>query len=267
MAQRKLLLSVVVVGMFGTAAFALAPMGPPVAGLPQGSHAVGIGYFHSDMNLEISGPGIGTSGGSGAAVLTDVQSDLYYVGLGYGISDDWALYGGVGVANAEFPADGSGAPFDGDDGFGFGIGTVKTLAEDGDIKWGILGQLTQGKSEDNVTVAAGGQTFGNGNISSPLTAGRHEMKLEWYEVQVALGPAVPVCEGVCLYGGPFLHFLEGDLEIKGSRDEFELEQRLQLGAYIGALVSLGDPNASLKAEFLWTGEAWGIGIGASIRCP
>ncbi|MBL7188421.1 MAG: hypothetical protein ISS70_19010 [Phycisphaerae bacterium] len=78
---------------------------------------------------------------------------------------------------------------------------------------------------------------------------------------------VPVCEGVCLYGGPFLNFTEADLEIKGSREEYELEQRLQLGAYIGALVSLGDPNASLSAEFLWTGEAWGVGIGASIRCP
>ncbi|MBL7188422.1 MAG: hypothetical protein ISS70_19015 [Phycisphaerae bacterium] len=171
MVRRKMLLSVVVVGMFSTAAFALSPMGPPVAGLPQGSHTVGIGYFHSDMNLEVSGPGFGITGGSGAAVITDIQSDSFYVWLGYGISDDWALYGGVGVTNAEFPADGSGAPFDGDDGFGFGIGTVKTLAEDGDIKWGILGQLTQGKSEDNITTVAD-QTFGNGSIQQSFLNSR-----------------------------------------------------------------------------------------------
>ena len=64
-----------------------------------------------------------------------------------------------------------------------------------------------------------------------------------------------------------LYFLEGDLEVTGSRAEFELEQRLQLCAYVGTLINLGDPNASLMAEFLFTGSGWGIGIGAMVRCP
>ncbi len=64
-----------------------------------------------------------------------------------------------------------------------------------------------------------------------------------------------------------MHFLEGDLEIKGSRSEYEPEQSLDLGAYVGTLINLGDPNASLMAEFLFTGSGWGIGIGAMVRCP
>jgi hypothetical protein len=269
MAGKRMLLGMVVVGVFCSAAFALAPMGPPMAGLPQGAHSVGIGFAHSDMNLEVSGT-VGSTGG-GAAVINDIQSDMYYLCLGYGISNDWTLYGGIGTADSEFPADGSGARFEGDSAFGFAIGTKRTLAENGDTKWGVLGQISQGKSEDTIT-AASGQSFGNGSITGPFSAGaRHAMKLEWYEVQVALGPTVPISEDICVYGGPFLHFVEGDLEIRGSRAEFELEQRLQLGAYAGVLANIGDVgslnNVSVMAELLWTGEAWGVGIGATIRCP
>jgi hypothetical protein len=213
------------------------------------------------MNLEVSGP---LGGAAGELVINDLQMDMYYVSLGYGVSDDWELYGAAGWANAEFPGD-TGAPdFEGDDGFAFGIGTKRTLAEDGDTKWGVLAQYTQGKSEDDVSSTAGG-TWGNGVIS--IASGKVETKLEWYEVQLAMGPTVPLSEDMCIYGGPFLHFAEADLEVKASRSEYELEQKLQLGAYIGTLISLGDPNASLMAEFLYTGEGWAWGVGAMFKCP
>jgi len=268
MVRRKLLLSVVVVGMISSAAFALAPLGPPAAGLDQGQYGAGIVYGFSDMTLELSGPLSSPGGHPGEAVINDVQTNLYMVGLGYGISNDWSLYGGVGFANAEFPGDGSAADFEGDDGFSFAIGTKRTLAESEDTKWGVVAQLTQGKSEDNVRLASPAGTWGNGRISMPSGSSVSQTKLEWYEVQLAVGPTVPLSEDVCIYGGPFLHFAEADLELKGnSRYEYEIEQKLQLGAYIGTLISLGDPNASLMAELLYTGEGWGVGIGAMIRCP
>ena len=106
------------------------------------------------------------------------------------------------------------------------------------------------------------------NLAIGLPGGNTPTKLEWYEVQVALGPVVPLSEDVCVYGGPFLHFAEADLEVRGSsRSEYDLEQKLQLGAYIGTLISLGDPNASLMAELLYTGEGWGFGIAAMFKCP
>jgi len=256
-----------VVGMFCSVSFALAPMGPPMAGLDQGTYGVGLGYAQSDMTLEV----MGGSGAGGEKVINDLQNDMYYVCLGYGISNDWELYGAVGWANAEFPGDGSTPDFDGDDGFAFGIGTKRTLAEDGDTKWGVLAQFTQGKSEDDIRTTTSG-TWGNGAISLPGPSGEDssrklETKLEWYEVQLAMGPTVPLSEDMCVYGGPFLHFASADLEVKTSRDEYELEQHLELGAYIGTLISLGDPNASLMAEFLYTGEAWAWGVGAMFKCP
>ncbi len=264
MVRKRMLLSVMVVGMFCSASFAIAPMGPPMAGLEQGKYAGGIGYAYSDMTLEIAGSGISSEG---EAVINDLQHNMYFVNLGYGISDDWSLYGGIALANAEFPGD-SGAPdFEGDNGFAFGLGTKRTLAEDGDTKWGVLAQYTQGKSEDNVRTVTSG-TWGNQAIPVPTTGATvSPTKLEWYEVQLALGPTVPLSEDVCVYGGPFLHFAEADLEIRGSRTQYDLQQKLQLGAYVGTLISLGDPNASLMAEFLYTGEGWGFGIGVLCKCP
>jgi len=266
MVRKRMLLSVMVMGMLCSASFALAPMGPPMAGLDQGTYGAFVGYAHSDMTLEISGP-VSTNGGE--AVLNDVQNDTYFVGLGYGVSNDWELYGAIGFTSAEFPGD-TGAPdFEGDDGFCFGIGTKRTLAQDGDTTWGVLGQYTQGKSEDNIR-SRSGATWGNGSINVGLGGGAPPVrgtKLEWYEVQLAMGPTVPLSEDVAVYGGPFLHFAEADLEVRGSRTEYDLEQKLQLGAYLGTLISLGDPNASLMAEFLYTGEGWGFGIAAMFKCP
>jgi len=272
MVRKRMLLSVMVVGVFCSASFAIAPMGPPMAGLDQGTYGVGVGYAYSDMTLEVSGP----TSSAGEAVINDLQNNMYYVSLGYGISNDWEAYGAIGWADAEFPGDASAPDFEGDNGFGFAIGTKRTLAQDGDTTWGVLAQFARGKSEDHVRVTGDDQTWGNGSIELPAPLGeassrKAEAKLEWYEIQLAMGPTVPLSEDVCVYGGPFLHFAEADLEGRGtrgsSRGEIELEQKWELGAYVGTLISLGDPNASLMAEFLYTAEGWGFGVGAMFKCP
>lgn len=265
MAGKRMLLGIVVVGVFCSAAFALAPMGPPMAGLPQGQYSYGLGYGYSDMDLEVSGP-VSTSGGS--SVLDNVQSNIFYLCLGYGITDDTNIRGALATVDAAFDADRSGRDFDGDTTFGYGLGVTKTLAKNGNTTWGALAQFTSAlKSEDELNVAAGGQTLGNGAIR--MSPGRNELRLEWYEFQLAFGPTFPVCEHACLYGGPFLHFVEGDLQIKGGgdRDEYELEQQTQLGVYVGTLVDLSDlvDNASLSAELQYTDDAWALGIGAMFK--
>jgi len=265
-----MLLSVVVVGVFSAAAFAIAPMGPPMAPLPQGQFAVAAGYAYSDMNLEVSGPLTGLPQHS-TAVLYDVQSNVYYGAVVYGIADDWNIFGAAGTADAEFPGDNTTPNFEGGSDFAFAIGCKRTLAKDEEsgTVWGTVFQYFRGSSDDVVTtVSGGGTTWGNGAISLPSDS-RAEAEVKWYELQLAAGPTIPVCDGVCLYGGPFLHLLEGDVEVKyaSTRDEYEAEQNLELGAYIGAQVELGRPDALLGVEFLWTGEVWGVGVGATILCP
>ncbi len=269
MVLKKMLLSVVVVGMISSAAFAIAPMGPPMAGLPQGQYAIGGGYAFSDMNLEVSGPFAPVT--PGPAVLNDVQSNIYYGCLAYGISNTWNVYGALGAADAEFPGDGLAPDFQGNHKFAYAVGCKKTLFtnEENGTVWGTVFQYSRARSEDRVTTTASGQTWGNGSINLP--SGRPEAELQWYELQLAAGPTIPVCDGVSLYGGGLLHFLEGDLEIKypssSGRYEYEIEQKLELGGYIGTQVELGSPDATLSAEFLWTGEAWGFGLNVMVLCP
>jgi opacity protein-like surface antigen len=250
MEQRKLLLSMMVVGMLSSAALALAPMGPPVATLAEGQAAVGLGYAMSDMTVELSGPTFGL----GDAEL-DVENTMYYGVIGYGISSEWNAYVALGFADAEIDAD-SGDDFEGGADFGFAVGTKRTLHDNGtDTKWGTVFQYSTGETDDKISVVSQYANF-------HLTAVPGTIEYDWYEIQLALGPAVQVNEDLCLYGGPFLHFAEGDLRHKagGVTAEFELEQAWELGGYIGALLNLGG-SASLSAEFLITGEAWGAGIG------
>jgi len=258
MERKQLLLAVLVMGVSGSAALALAPMGPPVATLPQGQYAGGIGYAFSKMDLEVSGP-IGSV--AGEAELHDVENNIYYISLGYGISNTWSIYGAVGTADTEFDAD-VGSDFNGDTDTGFAIGTKRTLHDDGGkVKWGTVLQYCRGQSEDKFNAPAG-QAFADGGISG-FAVGYQEAELDWYEIQLALGPVVQVRDNICVYGGPFLHFLEGDLNFPVDQTEYELEQLSEIGAYIGALYNV-KTNTTLSAEILATDDAWGIAIGAMI---
>jgi len=246
-------------GVLSSAALALAPMGPPVATLPQGQYAGGVGYAFSEMTLEVTGP---VSKVGGDAELDDFRSSVYYIYAGYGLSDTWSVYGAIGVADAEFDADTGGSDFDGDTDTGFAIGTKKTLQDDGGkIKWGTVLQYCRGKSEDKINSPVGGQSFGNQSIS--LGSGYQKIELDWYEIQLGLGPAVQVRDNLCVYGGPFLDFFQGDLELSTEGDEYELQQRAELGAYIGGIYNVTS-NISLSAELLVTGEAWGLGVSANM---
>jgi len=253
MERKKLLLSMIVVGMISSAALAVAPMGPPVATLSEGQYAVGLGYAYSDMTVEVSGP----TSGTGDAELDNFTNNMYYGCLGYGISDTWNVCVALGAADAAFDAD-TGDDFDGDSQFGFAVQAKRTLHDNGsDTKWGTIFQYSTGQSEDKTTASS--SSYANGHLDE---VGPGTMELDWYEIQLALGPCIQVNEDVSLYGGPFIHLFEGDLRHKSSAvEEVELEQLWELGGYIGALINLGS-NASLSAEFLFTGEAWGFGVGA-----
>jgi hypothetical protein len=256
MRQKKVWLGILVIGMFGSAAMAVAPMGPPVATLGEGQAAFGLGYAYSNADVEVSGP---LTGLTGDAELDNFTNNMYYGCIAYGISDEWNVCVAAGAADAAFDADGSGKDFDGDTDFGFAVQATRTLYDNGsDTKWGTLFQYSRGESSD--TIQSAGQSFGHDAI--PLGSGNYDLDLDWYEVQLALGPAVQVNPDLCIYGGPFLHFLEGDLSVKNAtQDEYELQQLWELGGYIGAVINIG-ANASVGLEFLYTGDGWGAGVGA-----
>lgn len=247
-----------VVGMISSAALAVAPIGPPVAGLAEGQYSVGLGYAMADLEVEIQGAGP-TAGRRG---WQNAEVQAYYAKLGYGISDTWCAEVTLGMSGVELDADEvpvTGKDFDGDDKFTFGLSTKKTLHDNGtDTKWGVALQYTRGGSKDTITSVA--TSFGNG----AAVFGNATIDIDWYIVQLAMGPSIQVNPDVCVYGGPFLMFVEGDLHANaaGFSVEAEISEKFQLGGYVGTMINLGG-NAGLNIEFLFSSQAWGAGIGAT----
>jgi len=93
-------------------------------------------------------------------------------------------------------------------------------------------------------------------------------------------PALPILtsgrykDNLSVYGGPFLHLVDGDLDISGKmvdegseilmKTSGDIEEESQFGGYVGASWDVRkDISCYLEGQF--TGDAWGIGLGAVRR--
>lgn len=219
--RKRMLLLVValmVAGLWSSAAWALRPMGPPMAGLKQSQMSVGFDFSWSEMNLEVDG-----------GTVDDVESVAYLANLGYGIADNWEAFIRLGIAGIDVDDEG----FSGDDQFAYGFGTKVTFAENDPLTWGGLFQMDWTKSEDE------------------------DVEIDTFEIQIAVGPTYQM-EGMSLFGGPFLHFVDGEGTAPG--DTFDLEQESEIGGYVGAQFDIAE-NASWNIEYQFTGDASAICTG------
>ena len=270
-----------IVGASGSAVLALSPMGPPKASLGQDQWAIGIEYANETMDLEASGtdkqityvPGLDPYPATprrGKYNIKDLKSNIVLGRVSYGISDNWDAFLRLGVADAECDIDQTypdGAlhqysGFDGSFGFAWGLGTKVTIWEDNDISWGGLLQMTWVKPGDSDISLSGDSNY-SGNA-----------EIEFCEVQIAIGPTWRMEDNLSIYGGPFLHFVNGDLDFSGRTVELgstidmvstgDIEEKSEFGGYVGASWDANE-RTSYFIECQLTGDAWGIGIGAARR--
>jgi len=104
-------------------------------------------------------------------------------------------------------------------------------------------------------------------------------ELTLYEIQVALAASYRLTERIAVYGGPFLYFAEGDLEVQ--KDEpwfvaipelralslessYDIEETTQFGGYVGAQLDLTE-RMGLGIEYQHTVDADAITAGLSWR--
>ena len=99
----SLIVVVTIVGLFSSAALALDPLGPPVAGCKQGQFSAGFEFAIGEMDLEASGPLSKSSHND--AVIDNVESNKYFARVAYGVSDDWEIFTRAGIADADFDGD------------------------------------------------------------------------------------------------------------------------------------------------------------------
>ncbi len=253
--EKKLLLGVVVVVcLCGSVALALDPMGPPMAGMKKGQWGAGAEYSYSNMDLRAINGKIGTMALAPVDV-EDVEVNKVYGTILYGISDKWEAFLRLGGAGGQGEGMYGSAKGEGDcdSAFAIGCGTRATFYQSSpDLTWGGLAQVSWTRPDGDLDFARG---------SYPI-------EVELIEAQFALGPTYQITEGVWIYGGPFVHFVDGELICTSASLPFsyDFEEQVNFGGYIGAQVNITE-NCSLNAEWMHNDDADGLGVALICRLP
>jgi len=235
--------AVVIVSLFSSPVLALDPIGAPVAEVGKGQYSIGIEYVDSQLDLTAENyTRDGTSYSDYDIKSAKVRKT--YAKLTYGLTDNWNVFGRVGVSNIEFK---SGTwdwvssdyqmPFSGDDQLAWGFGTTVNFFEESDTVCGVLFQISWGSSEEDLPYEGSGDYEG-------------DAEFDFYEMMLAAGPKHNLSDKVSIYGGPFVYFFSGDFEAGGDGYtwEFDAKESENFGGFLGGSFEISE-NASFNAEF------------------
>ena len=270
---------------FVSVASAGAPMGPPMAYVGEGQWAFGGEYGHENMDLKACG----TLGAVYDDVpfefveiqeIKDLEMNMFFATIAYGLCDNWDVFLRLGAADAQDDITGAanvdllddpGVPsaydigsLDGSYGFAWGVGTRATFCRSGPWSFGGITQITwfdPGDSDIEYTDPLfGGDAVHSGDVS-----------IDFWQAQVALA-AVYQVDTWRLWAGPFLQFVDGDLDRSGDIPPFEdvivgsfdasadIDEESQIGGHFGASWDVAE-QWNLWAEGQVTGDSWFVGLG------
>ena len=181
--------------------------------------------------------------------------DKLYARLGYGISEKTEGFIRLGISDFDYERGTSGSDTwkgDDDGAFALSVGLKTTFHEEGNLKWGGLAQVSWAEYSGSRK---------NPDASSYQT-GKFETEIT--EIQLSAGPTYKLMEGISVYGGPFLHVVNGDHSHShpGGTGDYGVNEVTNFGAYIGAQVDLAT-NTALNIEYQDTGDAWAIAGGVT----
>ena len=253
---------------------ALNLIGPPRSILKPEQNSLSVEISYSNMDLEAYGEVGQTIYGTpqaeryGKYEIENMKSLTPSVRLDTNIFENWDAFLRVGLTDAagdiseEQAGGATGTEFDdydSDYGFSFGIGTRTTFFEQENTTWGASFQANWMNPGDSDITDKSDTNFSG-------TA-----ELDYMEIQVAFGPTVQF-ENVRVYGGPFLHFVKGNLDIAGVTSDgigtmtldisSDIREKSQLGGFLGAQWRLGD-SSTLITETQFTGDALGASVSMS----
>lgn len=222
------LLCVIVVSLclLCSTSLALTPIGVPAATLKQDQFATGFSYSMSKFDVDLSAMGF-------TGTAEDVEVNTYLVNLIFGAHENWEFQIDLGMSDTEYMNETSKGDFT------YGFGVRSTLFHDDKYK---LGSVVTIHFYD---VAASGSYNGINWQESD----------KWTEVLFAVGPSYTE-DRLCLYGGPFLHFINGSGKYSenGFSVSGDIEQEDIFGGFAGALIEVAK-NTHLGLEYQMTGSA------------
>jgi len=253
-------------GLGSSACFALDLMGPPASGVRQGQFHIGADYSYSQMDLELKDgiwieylDGVFNDAGDATSfILKDFETAKLYANLGYGIADNWDVFVRLGGTDAQFGDSiwQDQERFDSGAQMAIGAGVKATFYEEGNLKLGALLQVSWAEFD--------------GELKAPHWTAADSVEMDITEIQVAVGPTYRFTDRFSMYGGPFFHFVDGDLDdqlsewtedgLLTSIYSWSVQEDSILGAYIGAQVDLVE-DCSLNIECQLTSAAEAVCLG------
>ncbi|MHC4121061.1 MAG: hypothetical protein ACYSWO_26535 [Planctomycetota bacterium] len=214
--------------------WALTFMGPATTDLEKGQVQIGAEYSTGATDISVSGSILPS-----AETFDDMDTDALLARLSASPFDNVEVYGRLGMAEAG----------DLDEEFAWGAGVKATVFDSERLPWGVLFQVIHLEGDEKDT-------------SGPFVI---EGDLDVYEYQIAVGPSYRA-GNVCVYGGPFLHFIDGDFDLRALNQKFSLdvEQESEFGGYVGLAAEVV-ANLSVYIEGQFTSDADLFAASVSIK--
>jgi len=267
--------------LFGSITRAGAPTGLPIGTVEESQWTVGLAYGYEEIDLEATGfstRAIGAGAPTYAAEFIDVdglQTNMLFGSLAYGVCDNWDLFIRMGLCDAQhdttigtMPASPGAEQFGYDGGYGaaWGLGTRATFCHWGPWRFGGTAQVTWFDPKDS--------DFTSSDPASANTVFAGTADIDFWQTQVALA-AVYQIDTLTFWAGPFLQFIEGDLDRSGRilvdgtdsgsfRGSSDLEESSQLGFHTGVSWEVSTQfNCHVEGQF--TSDSWFVGAGLVVH--
>ena len=252
--------------------YSMDVMGPAPAEQEAGGFNFGIEYSYTEMDLDLK-DGYYTDlldgvlydwGDAQDITMKDLQINRTYARFGYGITDDAEVYIRLGGMSARFEDTiwQDSEEFSSDVEFAAGAGVKLTFYNQDNVKLGGLFQFSISNFD--------------GQLESPNWLTSDFVEIDMTEAQIALGASCKCNENLTIYGGPFLHFVSGDISdnmselstspagLLTSKFDWDIEQRSVFGGCFGAQINFSE-QSSLNLEFQQTSDASTFGMGLLFR--
>lgn len=252
----------VATNLSGPAALALEPMGPPRAGIEKKQLIFGFDILLSDTDVKLTGgkwtnPNQTPPSGTLTDRTIDLETIKLYATAGYGFTQNWDAFLGLGAAKGEFGDDLWNAGEDFDSGIGLAVrgGVRTTFLEfpDLDLQVGGVIQLNWANYD--------------GKLDVPQQAGPDFIDIDLTELQIAVGATYWWKDGIIVYAGPFVHYLKGDLEdldVTGFDINWDIDEGPIWGAYLGMQMDIAE-NWIANIEYLHSSDANALVAGLMLR--
>jgi len=200
--------------------------------------------------------------------IENIKSNKVYANLASGLQDNGEVFLRLGAMDASPDTgdnQGNWAGFVGDSDYEFAVGAGAKFnfgqSQDGAHIWSLVAQTSYASLDLDIKTSTILKVPVTPKPTATLTA-----EVDIWEVQIALGYTRRFGDRFRVYCGPFLHFVSGDADIKGSIDgvatkaSTDLEQDSDIGGYVGAEWSRGG-DFSFCVEWQFTSGGYALGAG------